>query len=436
MTTIINSGAYDQPLLTRSNITIKGIEFKARAHEVSYTNGSGVYTTRYEKGAWSLPTSTSAGYGSLISISGSDDSTADGTNNPANAGNFLIEDCRFRNADRAINIRSSVIDVWIRRNEFITFDGAGEGYDHTTSDPPAENTAGFAPGTPQISGWGGYRNVLTTPPATDFVSNVLVTDNTYNGNPSVTSYDTYRDQSLATDGLMYFEFGGNYFAARNSITNNHLEGIYFTSGPVGVAQNSYSSFIHNTGTCALLGASILTTPNDTLTADFRDVGLSFVGNKVRGGAWAWRSRDCGTAAYKANFCGNDIQVAPSYDPGLYEGFRSGGDFQWAQHLNASGNTIRGYKGLSMINHSTNSFILKNDFSGIAQGGLFLEFEPLNSYAVVAKNIVNNGRSFHVYASLPEGQRIFVLQNTFRDSTITNSVQPVFDRTSFPIHFNP
>ena len=199
--------------------------------------------------------------------------------------------------------------------------------------------------------------------------------------------------------------------------------IYYTRGPSAVVQNTFIGYIHNANTCAFLGANI-SPASQTLTSDARDSALSMVGNAASGGSLGWRA-NAGTYSFKATFSGNAFQFSPPWDPGVNEGF------SYTDLLNASANTLTaGYKGITSDISAMNAFILKNDFSGVAQGGIFISTLP-NTYSIVAKNTLNNGRSFHIFGSVPSNQQRFVLQNAFRNGASTN-----YDQVSSPVHFNP
>jgi hypothetical protein len=433
MTTIINAGKFDQQARCRSNLIIRDIEFEARPHVITVTNATPVYNIT-ERGAWQINgvEMLPKGAGALVSIIGYGDAIL--------AQNILIENCRFRNADRALALPKSVANALVRGNEFICLDpdgpytGETDGNDHTSRYPLH---------SPQIIGIGGFRDFRFNPPQLSFNFNIVILDNEYNGNPAITS-STSPAEGWATDGFVYFQRGGNYFCARNRITNYFLEAIYFTSGPIAVVQNEFGAKIHGASTKGLAAAN-MADPPATLTESARDDMFAFVGNSVVGGALAWSSRfptnnadGSFTTMYpmRATFSGNDIELSPPWHPGEHERDRAAGGFDNMEFLNVSGNTLHaGYKGIVIDPYGTKcSLILKNDLEGAEQGGVFIESQYPNGTAVVVKNILNHGRSFHVFGTASDPNKIFVLKNDFRKPGGTNSA--VYDRKSLPVHFNP
>jgi hypothetical protein len=448
MTTIIASGKFDAPSEAKANIIMRDIEFEGRPHQVSVTNTSSPYgyTNYFEGGTWQILTNgitnaidnnmLSKGAGALVAIMGWGKSLAWPD---AYASNILIENCRFRNSDRALSLDHSLTNVLVRSNEFICVDGPNEPYnpyeDQTNGSPHTVRSPWHSP---QVLGGGGYRagDLLTL----NF--NVVIVSNSYNGNPAITAMATdFASQGWATDGFVYFRSGGNYFVARNVITNYYLEAVYFTTGPSAVVQNEYGTYLNGSSTKALAGANVNPASN-TITEDTRDSMISFIGNSVNGGGLGWASRFAGgepnLRSLKANFCGNDIQLNAPWNPGHSEGDRAAGVFERTEFLNASGNKLRaGYKGITIDPLGTvSSLILKNDLNGANQGAIFVLSEAANGSAVIAKNILSHGRSSHVYGNTADATKVFVLQNTFRQPDTTNIVPAVYDRISLPVHFNP
>ena len=85
-------------------------------------------------------------------------------------------------------------------------------------------------------GWSRSRSGWTRR-GVQFNYNLVVMDNTFTGNPTLTNVNGAFGYVDACDGLVWFQGGGNWFVRRNAITNNLLEAIQFNAGPAAAVGN-------------------------------------------------------------------------------------------------------------------------------------------------------------------------------------------------------
>src|SRR5262249_47141373 len=162
----------------------------------------------------------------------------------------------------------------------------------------------------------------------------------------------------APDGLIFFQYGGNWFVRGNHITNYGLEGIQYICGPSALVQNDFKTLVSTLATCALKAQSAYCPgPNE-------DHFFSFVGNVVEGGRhgqYGNRDLDQNPAtlkAYRLNFCGNTLNLYPAF--ARYDDYPGAAVTDYlSMFSNVSGNTLlAGGHGLRAVLGCTNALILK------------------------------------------------------------------------------
>jgi len=257
---------------------------------------------------------------------------------------------------------------------------------------------------------------------------------------------TNTDPSWCADGILWCQNAywgsngiadGNWFAARNTITNYGLEAIQWNSGPAAAVQNRFSTTFSTGSTGALNHDldSISTGPS----GQANDLSFAFTGNIVMGGQQGLLS--------KPQICTADLLVSgntfnldltlPVYADWPGAAVNEG----WVDKLNVSGNTlIGGEQGICVQYALTNAVILGNDFT--AANLRSVDTEKMGGNAVGAiqnaqliKNKLAGGDSFQLRAPLPDGTHYFLLQNSY----VTTNGTPaglVTEPQSLPVHYQP
>jgi hypothetical protein len=155
--------------------------------------------------------------------------------------NILITNCQFLSDDRLISIPFYVSDVMVRGCNFVPTgmtDTFGSNNVYTGNFTYADIEVSIY----QQQAEGGYA-----------ANNMVVLENTYNGNCSLTTTNTLWTNYywLAPDGLVWFQDCPNAFVARNIITNYALEAVQLANGPNSVVGNTYYTFVSAPYACAL-----------------------------------------------------------------------------------------------------------------------------------------------------------------------------------------
>jgi hypothetical protein len=416
-----------QAFVARTNFTLRDLTLEGRPHLVAVTNTSSAtpkqaFTNYWETGALSTPGSTDLG--STMACIG-------GPVRGRFSENILLTNCLFRNpAYQSIVIPLRVSNCLVRACDFVLRDGTNGAYPFprsvthpmlTTSNDPPINVGIFVR-------YGGSYNI-----------NVI--ENTFSGNPSLLTVNT-NYQADAADGFVWVQHGANAFVARNLITNNALEGVQFNCGPVGVVQNDFRTVVSGASTVALNAYALTNYPGPT--AQTPDLFYSFVGNSVEGNRYAisgWFNQNydfhTNTWTYALNCCGNSVALSKALDLAEdYPGALS--RTAWAEHLNVSGNTLQaGGHGVTLMRECTNVVVLKNDFSAATHRSLSYDDENSGGYltrAVIAKNILGQGDSFHAKVAWPDSPTYFLLRNTYQCGM--NPVSPFLDAATSPVHVVP
>ncbi len=431
-TTIIYLGETSSHLPAQHlNFTLHDLTLETRPHLISVTNTtSGGYTNYYEKGALN-PTVFDPGYdfqntGALVYLAGKDATHF--------AANLLITNCLFRNPDHAIAIVKAITNCAVRGCDFICWEG--------TNAFTGETNAAASPRTityPFNHGVIFLREVGA--------NNIIVDGNTFNGNPNLTSITTNtligtNWTRLAADGLVFFLGGGNWFIARNSITNNGLEGVQVTAGPTAIVGNIFQNYVSMFPACAVAAHAVSDVGVTGAEADYYN---SVIGNAITGGRQGVESvvfPEYANHSFRLNLSGNTLNLYPAtthWDdyPGAAATLQQG-SYAWI-----CGNTLQaGGHGLLILDIMTNLVVLKNDFSGATHRSIGYSFGVTDEavYAglqgvVVAKNILNQGDSYHLKFPYPDSGNWFLLKNHYWNNG-TNDVPMVLDAASSPVHFVP
>jgi hypothetical protein len=100
--------------------------------------------------------------------------------------------------------------------------------------------------------------------------------------------------------------------------------------------------------------------------------------------------------------------------------------------------LEGFLGIKCGTNVINSFVLKNDFSKAAHGGIFIDGNPNDAGTMVfARNTLGKGVSFHLRGPKEDGGHYFSEKNIFRASvSSTNSIAPFLDGEMLPVHIVP
>jgi hypothetical protein len=215
-TTLLFVGLSGLAFVAVTNLILRDITLEGRPHLVATQLVTLDYTNYYESGAL-YPGATELG--SLAICRGYDASQR--------TVNVMLTNCLFRNAPfDAISVPGYLSNCLVRNCDFISKEGTNGTFPFprtnivrsmlTTSNDPS-GTVGFF-----IRDGAGY--------------NIVMLENTYSGNPAITNANTnyYAD---AGDGIAWYQAGGNWFFARNIVTNYGLEGISSQGGPLAIVEN-------------------------------------------------------------------------------------------------------------------------------------------------------------------------------------------------------
>jgi hypothetical protein len=341
--------------------------------------------------------------------------------------NILITNCQFLYGPISIALQGSVSNMLVSHCDFIASGGTNTFTGATNYSPTNNvNTVGFE-GSVGIFGSGSPQY------------NINILENTYNGNanlvPSTNTPFGYvtanNTQHVAADGMVYIQGGGNFFIARNSISNYQLEGIQLGAGPSSVVGNTYDTVVSDSSCCALAvyGSGWLAATGSNSI----NYSTCFVGNQVYGGRNGLSPQGATTSPYFVNVSGNELSLFPP--------FSDGNDFPGAvvdlmscSEANIFGNTLDyGGHGVVFDVGCTNAVIMNNNFAGAAYRSIGLA--PARGSiqrANVLNNVLGEGSSFH--AQLGDGDNFgwFFYQNICLNAA-SNSVPLFCDPISSAAH---
>jgi hypothetical protein len=295
-------------------------------------------------------------------------------------------------------------------------------------------TNAYPTNTPNTTPWNGSVGIFCSG-----CRNVNILENTYNGNtnlvPSTNNSFGYVNtngfQHVAPDGFAWLESGGNYFVARNSISNYELEGIAVDAGPNSVVGNTYYTLVSD-GACCALNSICNSTAGLTGFDPINNV-TCFIGNSVHGGRNGESPQgENSNPSYSLNFSGNYLSL---YPPLPQEGSPSAAVYvRTCASVNVFGNTLAyGGQGIMFDTGCNNAVIMNNNFAnatyrgiGLAVGGGTLQ------QAAIFNNIIGPGSTFHVQLPFANSFGWFLNQNEYLDAS-GNNVPPFLDPISSAVH---
>jgi hypothetical protein len=351
-----------------------------------------------------------------------------GLNASQSLNNVLVANCLFKNSpNNDIVSNGNLTDFLSISNDFLfRVDGTNGGYTGIITKQSLTTTNW------PVWGLGIYVQ------AEGAVNLNLIACN-FNGHVNPTN----TDPSWLADGILWCQAAylipaGNWFAARNTITNYGFEAIQWNSGPAAAVQNRFSTYASTTSTCALDNPVPWYATGPSGQAN--DLSFAFVGNTVVGGEQGVLG---GTDMNIADLLvsGNTFNLYltdnnASWDwPGaaVYDG--------WVDKLDVSGNSlIGGEQGIAVQYEITNVVMIGNDFTAANLRSVDMENSGQNPVGVIQnaqliKNKLAGGESFQLRAPLQDGTHYFLLQNTY----VTTNGTPaglVTEPQSLPVHYQP
>jgi hypothetical protein len=344
--------------------------------------------------------------------------------------NILITNCQFLFGDFSITFGGYASNCLISHCDFNVWGGTNV-YTGATNSSPANtpNTTGFY-GSVGIFGDG-------TP---DYNINIL--DNTYNGNTNLAPdtnnpfgyVSTNATQMLAPNGFVYFQSGGNYFIARNTILNYELEGVQLSGGPSSVVGNTYYTLVSVGACCALAMNAAWTLA--VIGTNAINYSACFIGNSVYGGRNGQSPQGQGNSmpVYCLNFSGNELILYPPFAHADYPG--AAVSLQNTTSANVFGNTlVSGGHGVVFASGCGNAVVMNNDFANVSYRGVGLAGGGGSlRNAAIFNNILGQGVSFHVELPYTDSFGWFLEGNTCLNGS-SNSVPPFLDPLSSAVHMS-
>jgi hypothetical protein len=342
-----------------------------------------------------------------------------------NAENILVSNCLFLYGASSVTPQGGVSNCMVTHCDMIVWGGSNV-YSGQVSSPPAPNSTNY---------YGSVGMFVSETP--DF--NLVVTDNTYNGNTNLApspgnpaGYVATNDVSLmGPDGFVYFQGGGNFFVARNIISNNNFEGVQFNSGPNAVVGNTFQTLINNPSTCALALTSSGT--GGATGLPLANYSTTVVGNYIAGGRNAEWPQGANKLVNSILFSGNEVIIYPPV-PGDLPGAMAG--FMICDNMAVTGNTlISAGSGTSFGGQCGSAIIMNNDFSGATYRGIGLgEYGGSLQIAQIFNNKISEGSSFHVQSPVTNSFGWFLEKNVFVNGT-GKQVPPFLDPPGSAIHLS-
>lgn len=246
----------------------------------------------------------------------------------------------------------------------------------------------------------------------------------------------------AGDGIAYLQGGGNWFVARNLVTNYGLEGVQFSAGPGAGVANDFGTLVSSYSAAAYVAAWTGWPGASGLTNVNLDHSFSLVGNRIYGGRHGQLGGNhfnTGVTPQRVHFNGNSVEVHPpinsesgwSWD---YPGAAVSGE--WSEFLNVSGNLlVTGGHGVRWQDNGTNALILKNDFSTANYRALSVTSTNAELLSIIAaKNLLNQGSGSHVRMRIEDSPGWYLWQNSYRANGSTNPVNPFLAPSGNSTHF--
>lgn len=211
----------------RTNLLFSALSIEGRPHLVAVTNTSSAsskdeFTNRWETGFFYPHDAAGGNPGALGSLL-----VSGGASPATNNHGLVFTNCLFRNPpNNAIWLQGHTTNVLVRSSTFLIRDGTNGTFPYPRSTSVPLLTTSNAPiGTIGVSA------------TATLLRNLVILENIYNGSSGMTAVNT-NQQIDAGDGIVWFQGGGNWFVARNFVTNYGLEGVQFSAGPgVGVGEH-------------------------------------------------------------------------------------------------------------------------------------------------------------------------------------------------------
>jgi hypothetical protein len=306
--------------------------------------------------------------------------------------NLVVSNCQFLYGNYALGLLYAMSNCVVTHCDFNIW-GSSNVFTGLTNNYPT-NT----PNT--INGDGGVGIFCSGAP--DY--NLVIVDNYYNGNTNLVrsannpfGYVTTNTQErVGPDGFVFFQSGGNYFVARNTILNYSLEAVQISSGPSAVVGNSFATLASNPSCCAM--AFNASAWDGAAGSNALNHVLSFIGNSVYGGRNGISPQGEETAPWLAylNCSGNYFSVYPPFADRLdFPG--AGVHIMKCQWTAVTGNTV-GYGGHGLLFdlQCGGAVVLNNDFSNVNYRSIGL-VSPVASMqsCTVMNNILGQGVNEHI-----------------------------------------
>jgi hypothetical protein len=269
--------------------------------------------------------------------------------------------------------------------------------------------------------------------------NVVVIENAFNGNSNLApasfqdvSTNMYYNSWIAPSGLAWLQIGGNFFVARNVISNYLLEGVQVNEGPSSVVGNTYNTLVNNASCCALCAVG---GGGNGPSGTAQDYSIYFIGNSVYGGRCGVKASGGTFSDDLCNCTANTFTLYPAYNeyhqpPGAAAGLPV------CRLAAACGNTelAGGYGFLFLAGPSGSALILNNNFAGATYRGIGDGGPPDSlTSAQVFGNIIAQGATFHVEMPYTNSFGWFLGHNRYLDA-FSNSVPPFLDPPNASVHF--
>jgi hypothetical protein len=410
-----------------TNFTVRELSFEGRPHNRSTNSAGGGFEPIWESGGIQP---AHGEIGSLVTVMSHIVISQPKFTNLTQ--NLVFTNCLFRNP-----ARYSIVGGWsnclVTACDFVfrdtTFDSTNGiwPYPHQTIYPTI--TTGNGPS--------GQVGVFTGGMAT---YNTVVISNTFQGNAAITSVNTNYPEPPTSgvdvaDGIFWGQNGGNWFIARNSITNYGLEGIQFNGGPAAAVANDFKTSLNYLAVCALAGVSGWAGVNGT-TNEAADFTKYFVGNLVEGGRMGYNGNWDGPPApappLNYTFSGNTVTLHPSFE--RWDDYPGGAVvMRTSNHGNISGNTLlAGGHGVRFIDASTNAVMLKNHFTGITHRAVAYDDSGTSVRNIqILRNVLQYG-SYHLSVDHRDSGYFYLWQNTYTNNSAI--CEPFLNPASSPVHF--
>jgi hypothetical protein len=278
--------------------------------------------------------------------------------------------------------------------------------------------------------WGSQSQVIFSL-ADSPCDNLVVVDNIFTGNPTLTNVTGGSGYVDVADGFLWVQWARNCFAGRNAITNYVVEGIQFNAGPVALAGNVYVTHVSRFATTALNANAIWG------AHPANDYTTYFVGNDVTGGRHGQLAINSSTSEkpYRLHFTGNTLNLFPPFS--LNADYPGAAVASGRMNLaDVAGNTLlAGGHGVRWLNNCSNAFVLKNRFTNATYRALVYDGTngAVRSVAIL-KNDLGQGASFHLKVRPEEAGSFFLWRNTYYSSNGITAVNPFVDYPAAPVHF--